>query len=112
MQPALQQTGSQAAQESGRVLQSGANILADVGDAAFKKGGPVSSVTPALSGVSNVLHQGSQALYNMNPNSQAILGGGLMAAGSLTTAATAAALASKAKKKSAERMAGQQPIVY
>lgn len=112
MQPALQQTGSQAAQIGGRVVQGGANVLADVGDAAFKKGGLVSSATPVLSGASNALHQGSQALYNMNPNSQAILGGGIMAAGGLTTAATAVALASKTKKKSAERKAGQQPIVY
>ena len=35
-----------------------------------------------------------------------------MAVRDKVSAAAAAALASKAKKKSAERLAGQQPIVY
>lgn len=120
LNPVMQTAGADIAGKAAGVLQKGANVLADVGDAAFRQGGMVGNVTTPLSGASNLLHAGSQNLLNAAPGMQTALGYGALGAGTLAAGATAGAVSSQAKKKR-ERMAGrnlgaqlgvQMPIVY
>jgi hypothetical protein len=118
--PALNQVGGKAAQVGANVAQVGANVLADAGDAAFRQGRLLGAVTPVLSGASNAMHAGSQALGNMGQAGQTALGASLLGAGALGLGAAGAAVAYGNKKRK-ERVAGQNlgaqlgvqmPIVY
>lgn len=120
LNPAVQSVGANIATKSAGVLQKGANVLADVGDAAFKQGGMIGSAQPSLSGMSNVLHSGSQNLLNLGQAGQAALGLGGIGTAALAAGTAATGVAGSGKKKK-ERMAGrnlgaqlgvQMPIVY
>jgi len=120
LNPAMQTLGANIAGRGAGVLQKGANVLADVGDAAFRQGGMMGSMQPSLSGASNMMHAGSQNLMNMGPGGQTALGLGGIGAAALA-AGTAATGITGAHKKKKERMAGrdlgaqlgvQMPIVY
>ena len=50
--PAAQTVGAGLAQQSAGILQQGANVLADAGDAAFRRGGVTGNVQMPLSGAS------------------------------------------------------------
>ena len=118
--PAMQSVGADIASQGAAALQKGANVLADVGDAAFRQGGMLGRVQPPLSGASNVMHAGSQNLLNLGPGGQAALGLGGIGTAALA-AGTAATGIAGAQKKKKERLAGknlgaqlgvQMPIVY
>ena len=118
--PAVQTVGADLARQSAGILQQGANVLADAGDAAFKRGGVAGNVQPPLSSASNMLHSGSQNLLGMGPGGQTALGYGEIGAAALA-AGTAAAGIRGARKKRKARLAGQElgaqlgvqmPIVY
>lgn len=120
LNPAMQSVGANIASKSAGVLQKGANVLADVGDVAFKQGGMMGRVQPPLSGASNVMHAGSQNLLNMGPGGQAALGLGGLGTAALAAGTAVTGIASAQKKKE-KRMAGrdlgaqlgvQMPIVY
>ena len=105
MKPAMQTLGADVAGRGAGVLQRGANVLADVGDAAFRKGGRIGSVQPPLSAASNMLHAGSQNLMNMGQGGQAALGLGSLGT-ALLASGTAVGGIADARKKKKERMAG------
>jgi hypothetical protein len=118
--PGLQTFGTNIASGGARALQKGANVLADVGDAAFRQGGVIGNVQPSLSNVSNILHAGSQNLFNMTPAAQAALGYSGAGAAALAAGAAATGIAHTRKNKK-ERMSGQNlgtqlgiqmPIIY
>jgi hypothetical protein len=121
LNPAMQTVGADIAGRGAGVLQKGANVLADVGDAAFRQGGMMGSMQPSLSGASNMMHAGSQNLMNMGPGGQTALGLGGIGTAAALAAGTAATGIAGAHKKKKERMAGrdlgaqlgvQMPIVY
>jgi hypothetical protein len=118
--PSLQTFGANIASGGARTLQKGANVLADVGDAAFRQGGVMGNVQPSLSNASNILHTGSQNLFNMTPEAQAALGYGGVGAAALTAGAAATGIA-RTRRSKKERMSGQNlgtqlgvqmPIIY
>jgi hypothetical protein len=120
LNPAMQAVGADIAGRGAGVLQKGANVLAEAGDAAFRQGGMMGSMQPSLSGASNMMHAGSQNLLNMGPGGQTALGLGGIGTAALA-AGTAAAGITGARKKRKERLAGQSlgaqlgvqmPIVY
>jgi hypothetical protein len=120
--PAAQTVGAGLARQSAGILQQGANVLADAGDAAFRRGGVTGNVQMPLSGASNMLHAGSQNLLGMGPGGQTALGyGGIGTAALAAGTAAAAAGITGARKRRKERLAGQNlgaqlgvqmPIVY
>ena len=118
--PVAQTVGADLARQGAGILQQGANVLADTGDAAFRRGGLTGNVQPPLTGVSNMLHTGSQNLLGMTPGGQTALGYGGIGTAALA-AGTAATGIAGARKKRKERLAGQNlgaqlgvqmPIVY
>jgi len=104
--PAMQTVGSDIARQGASALQQGANVLAGVGDAAFRRGGVTGNVQPSLTNVSNMLHAGSQNLLNMGPGGQTALGYGGTGVAALA-AGTAATGIMRARKDKKERLAGQ-----
>jgi hypothetical protein len=106
LSPVMQAAGADVAGMGANALQGGANVLADAGDAAFRRGGVMGNVQPPLSSASNMLRSGSLNLLGMGPGGQTALGYGALGAGTLAAGATAGAVASQAKKKRA-RLAGQ-----
>lgn len=104
--PAVQTVGGDLARQGAGILQQGANVLADVGDAAFRRGGVTGNVQPSLSNASNMLHAGSQNLLNMGPGGQTALGYGGIGTAALA-AGTAATGIMRARKDKKARMAGQ-----
>jgi hypothetical protein len=111
--PAMQAGGANIARLGANALQQGANVLANAGDAAFKRSqmssftrSPADVLLSSLPGVSNTLHAGSQNLLNMGPGAKTALGYGAAATGALA-AGTAAAGIMRARKGKKERLAGQ-----
>jgi hypothetical protein len=102
--PTMQAAGAGIAGMSSRVLQKGANALADAGDAAFGQGNHPGLAAQPLLNASNLLHAGSTSLENLSPRQQTMLGYGALGAGTLAAGAAAAAISNVGKKK---RMAGQ-----
>ena len=118
--PAMQATGANLAQQGSGILQQSANMFAEAGDAAFRRGGMMGNAQLPLSNASNLLHAGSQNLLGMGPAGQTALGYGGIGAATLAAGAAAAGIAG-ARKNKKERLAGselgaqlgvQMPIVY
>jgi len=105
LNPTMRTAGADIAGKGARVLQSGANILADAGDAGLRRGNFVGAMTSPLSTASNLLHTGSSGLGGLSPQQQTMLGYGALGAG--TIAAGATAYNAIRGKKEKERMAGQ-----
>lgn len=107
LNPVMQTAGADIAGKGSSVLQSGANILADVGDAAAKKSALLGQVTSPFVAASNLMHSGSQAFGNLGPRAQTALGYGALGAGTIAAGAAAGAVAQAGINKRKERMAGQ-----